>query len=86
MRLAISDAMKNEQRGQLRRTRFLRLAFLLLVLCALFFLQDREPFRSHFWILFLAAIVTGIMGWLFILRIDSKRQAVASDTGLTTPK
>lgn len=86
MRLTISDEMKNEQRGMLRRTRISRLAFLSLVLCALFFLQDREPFRSHFWILFLAAIVIGIMGWLFILRIDSKRQAVANDAGLTTSK
>jgi small-conductance mechanosensitive channel len=85
-KFAISEEMKNEQYEQLRRSRFPRLALLLLVICALFFLQDREPFRFHFWILFFASIVAGIVGWFFILWIDGKKQVTASGKGLTAPQ
>ncbi|MFZ1084114.1 MAG: hypothetical protein WAN35_04015 [Terracidiphilus sp.] len=85
-KFAISDEMKNKQREMLLRTRFSRLALLLLVMCVSFFIQDREPFRSHIWILFSASGVGGIISWVFIEWIDSKKQASLSGTSSTAQK
>jgi len=60
--MTISAEMKNEQRGMLRRTRFLRIVLVILLVCAFEFLRNYEPFRSHFWVLFLASVVTMTIG------------------------
>lgn len=72
--MAVSAEMKNEQRAMLRRTRFLRISFVMIVVCAFEFLRNYEPFQSHIWILFLASLVTMTIGWIFIDWIDRKRQ------------
>jgi hypothetical protein len=72
--MTVSAEMKNEQRGMLHRTRLLRIAFVIIVVCAFEFLRNYEPFQSHFWILFLASLVTMTIGWIFIDWIDGKRQ------------
>jgi hypothetical protein len=85
-KIAIFDEMKNEQRGMLRRTRFPRLALLVLVICAMEFLDHSELFRSHFWILLLVSIATATIGSFFITWIDGKRHSLASCKGTTTSK
>lgn len=72
--MAVSAEMKNEQRAMLRRTRFLRTAFVMIVVCAFEFLRNYEPFQSRFWVLFSASLVTMTVGWFFIGWIDGKRQ------------
>jgi hypothetical protein len=70
----------------LRRTRFPRLALLLLAICTLLFLQGREPFRSHFWMFFVAINVAITIGLFFIEWMDNKRNSVTNCSGLTPQK